>query len=69
MIIGVIGLLILIVSTLLWRDINLILFGIGIITFDVIAELALLNSNLKVLIQNNNVWFSRITEAIKETKK
>jgi len=69
MIFGIIGLLILLISALFLRDINMILLGIGMIAFDVIAELALLNTNLKVMIQNNVVLFDRVIKAIKEKAK
>ena len=69
MFIAIIGLLLLIISTLVWNNINWMILSIGVILFDISLEICVMNDNIRVMIRNINIWSEGIIKAIKEEKE
>ena len=68
MFIAIIGLLLLIISTLVWNNINWMILSIGVILFDASLEICVMNDNIRVMVRNINIWSEGIIKAIKEEK-
>jgi len=68
MLVAIIGLIALLTGVVVGQN-SLITIGYGFILFDIVLELAILNTNLRVVVHNMNIYWERLKKEIQEVIK